>query len=283
MTYTNPNALVETSWLADHLDDPKVIILDASWHLPTVDRDAKAEFQQRHIPNARFFDIDDASDRASALPHMLPSPDGFADYVSALGIGNDSHVVVYDSYGLFSAARVWWMFRVFGHDNVSILNGGLPKWETETRPLTDAPTASSQHPFNAVFRPKMVQSIDDIQDNLTHGQRKILDARSLARFRGEAAEPRPGIRSGHIPGSACLPFDQLLDPASKTLLPAETIEQLFDGAGIDNQMAVTCSCGTGVTACALALGLHLIGNDDVAVYDGSWTEWGGRSDTPVEV
>lgn len=283
MSYSHPNALVETAWLADHLDDAKVVPMDASWHLPTVQRDAHAEYRQAHIPGALFFDIDSASAQNTDLPHMLPSPDEFACYVSALGIDNDTHVVVYDSYGLFSAARVWWMFRVFGHNRVSVLNGGLPKWINEKRPLTSEKVVPEQTRFKADFHPEMVQSLDEMKANLADETRQVLDARSQARFLGQAPEPRPGIRAGHIPGSKCLPFDTLIDPKDKTLLPATEIKERLAAVDLHLEHPITCSCGTGVTACVLALGLHLVGHDDVAVYDGSWTEWGVHNDTPIEI
>lgn len=283
MDYVNPSAIVETSWLADHLNDPHIVILDASWHLPTVDRNALGEYREGHIPGAHFFDIDAVSDQTSNLPHMLPREDDFSAYVSALGIDNQSQVIVYDSYGLFSAARAWWMFRAFGHDKVSVLNGGLVKWQREDRPVTGHIPSPDHKSFKAVLRPELVQSIDDVKASVRTGDRNILDARSVARFHGNAPEPREGIRSGHIPGSKCLPFDQLLHPQEKTLLSASDIRDLVRQTGMDDDRAVTCTCGTGVTACALALGLHLIGKDDVAVYDGSWTEWGGRDDTTIEL
>lgn len=281
MDYVNPDALCETDWLAEKLGDPKIALLDASWHLPTIDRNAREEYEASHIPGAVFFDIDAVSDKGSDLPHMLPSPAAFARDVSAMGIGNGHHVIVYDSYGLFSAARVWWMFRAFGHDNVSLLNGGLLKWQAEGRPCESGQIQRPQAEFNASFRPELVNSIEDVQAVVAAGNRAILDARSAPRFFGEAPEPRAGLRGGHIPGSFNLPFDQLLDGTSKTLLPADRLKPLFSDV-LDKGNGITCSCGTGVTACALALALHLIGETDVAVYDGSWTEWGGRTDTPVE-
>ena len=276
-------SLVSTEWLADRLGKPGIVVLDATYHLPNVPRDARAEYEREHIPGALFFDVDGISDPNSDLPHMLPSPADFIRAVEALGVGSDDHVVTYDSYGLMSAARPWWMFRIFGHDRVSVLDGGLAKWKREGRPLTGAASKpATGKRFTARFRPDLVRSKDQLRANLQSGAEQVLDARAAARFQGTAPEPRQGLRSGHIPGSRNLPFNSLLDPADQTMAPPEKLKQLFAGAGIDPGKPIVTSCGSGVTACVLALGLEQIGAKHVAIYDGSWSEWGLPGDTPVE-
>ncbi|MGO4724961.1 MULTISPECIES: sulfurtransferase [unclassified Inquilinus] len=277
------NTIVSTAWLADHLDDPDIRIVDATYHLPTAKRDAAAEFAEAHIPGAVRFDVDDIAAPESklpgGLPHMLPSPALFAEKVGALGIGNDSFVVCYDVYGLMSAARAWWMLRAFGHDGVAVLDGGLPAWRAEGRPLASGPATPTAARFVAHPRPRLVRAKSEI---LAGRAGTVIDARAGDRFEGTAPEPRAGLRGGHIPGSLSLPFGDLLDPATKTLLPPEAIAARFAAAGLPEDGPVTTSCGSGVTACVLALGLHRIGREDAAVYDGAWSEWGLPGDTPVE-
>ncbi|MBI3505509.1 MAG: 3-mercaptopyruvate sulfurtransferase [Proteobacteria bacterium] len=278
---TNP-ALVSTDWLAARLGDANVRVLDGTYHLPTAKRDAAAEFAASHIPGASYFDIEAVSDHSNALPHMLPGPDAFAEAVGAMGADNQTHVVVYDAYGLMSAARVWWMFRVFGHDNVSVLDGGFPKWNKEGRPAqSGSPTVAARR-FKASFRPELVRAKADIVADLATRGSQVIDARAAARFAGTAPEPRAGLRSGHIPGSKSLPYTQLLDPATGTVLPPLELARQFTAAGIDASKPVVASCGSGVTACVLALGLHLLDAPDVAIYDGSWSEWGLADGPPVE-
>ena len=283
--YVHPEALAETGWLAEHLDDPQVRALDATYFLPAMKRNPRAEYQRAHIPGAGFFDIDAVSDRASSLPHMLPSPEAFAAAVGALGVGNGNRVVVYDGLGLMSAARAWWMFRVFGHDDVAVLNGGLPKWRGEGWPVTDARTRHAATSFTARYRPELVTGIGEIRDRVATGAPKLVDGRAAERFSGAAEEVWPGRRRGHIPGSHNLPYTDLIDPERKTLLPADAIRDRFAAAGVDldrhGERRWSCSCGSGITACAVALGAFLIGYPDVAVYDGSWAEWGLPGDTPV--
>ncbi len=275
--------LVSTEWLGTNLGNPGIVVVDATYHLPNVRRDARSEYAREHIPGALFFDIDAISDQGSALPHMLPPPEAFARAMSDLGIGNDDHVVAYDNYGLFSAARPWWMLRSFGHDRVSVLDGGLPKWKREGRPVTDAPsTPSSGKKFMARPRPDLVRDKAQMLANLVARSEQVLDARSAGRFQGGQPEPRAGLRSGRIPGSRNLPYNELLDPDRGTVLAPDRLRTLFNGAGIDPQRPVVTSCGSGVTACVLALGLELTGAQRVAVYDGSWSEWGLPGDTPVE-
>ncbi len=274
--------LVTTDWLAQHRKDPTVRVVDSSWYLPAMERSGRTEYDVAHIPGAVFWDIDGIADPDSPLPHMLPSAKIFAAHMEALGIGNDTNVVVYDGMGLFTSARPWWMLRAFGHDKVAILDGGLPKWIAEGQPVTDRPAPHRAASFKASPRPEMVRNVEALRSNLNSMSEQILDARSAGRFAGAEPEPRPNCRPGHIPGSQNLPYDHLIDPQSKTVLPTHCLQSRFSGVGIDLDKPVVTSCGSGVTACVLALGLHLLGKNDVAVYDGSWSEWGTHPDTPVE-
>ena len=275
------SALVTTEWLARNLGRRDVRVVDGSWHMPHLHRDARAEFAQAHIPGAVFFDIDAIADRGTTLPHMLPSASEFARAVGHLGIGSRDRVVVYDSRGVVSAARVWWTFRVFGHDKVLVLDGGLPRWRAEGRPVeAGAPTPKPRR-FTARLRRSLVRDLAGMRQNLKTRKAQVLDARSRGRFAGTEPEPRAGLRAGHIPGSLNLPYDELYHKDG-TLLPPDAIRGKLEGAGIDLAKPVVTSCGSGVTASVLALGFHVAGRPDVAVYDGSWTEWGGRDDTPIE-
>jgi thiosulfate/3-mercaptopyruvate sulfurtransferase len=280
--YARPEALVSTEWLAERLGAPDVRIVDGSWYLPAMKRDPKAEFLAGHIPGAVYFDIDEIADTDSPLPHMLPSPEKFAARVKKLGLGDGNRIVVYDGLGLFSAARVWWMFRVYGHEDVAVLDGGLRKWKAEGRPLESGPPAPRERHFTARVNSLLVRELDDVKRNIETKREQVIDARSPGRFFGRDPEPRQGLRGGHIPGSKNVPYGEMTDPATGTLLPAAALEAKFRAAGVDPAKPIVASCGSGVSACALALGLHLIGARQVAVYDGSWSEWGARSDTPIE-
>jgi len=281
MTYARPDALVSTEWLADHLDAPDVRIVDGSFYLPAQKRNPRSEYESQHIPGAVFFDIDEIADTTSSLPHMLPAPEKFSSRVRKLGLGDGNKIVIYDTTPMTGAARVWWMFRAMGHKDVSILDGGLPKWMAEGRPVTDDPPLPRDRHFTARLDNTLVRSIDDVRELIDSKREQIVDARAAARFRGEAPEPRAGLRSGHMPSAFNLPYNDLIDPKAGTMLSAAEIAARIAASGIDPAKKVTASCGSGVTACVVALGLYLIGSPHAAVYDGSWTEWGGREDTPI--
>ena len=277
-------ALVSASWLAEHLDDPDIQVLDASWYLPDHNRDQQAEYLAAHIPGAQRFDIDAIATTDAPYPHTFPSAELFAEAVTNLGIGNDHFVVAYDGLGFFSSARVWWMFRAFGHERVAVLDGGFPKWQADALPVESGWTAPqpADPPFCANFRPDMVRSIDDIRANLDSGKALVLDARSPGRFAGTDPEPRPGSRAGHIPGSRSLHYARLSHEQDGTFHGPDTLADIYKSAGVTPERPVVCSCGSGVTACIVAMGLYILGHEDVAIYDGSWSEWGMRTDTPID-
>ncbi len=282
MTSETPGPLVSTEWLGAHLGDPGVRVLDATFYLPLLGRDARAEHRATHVPGAGFFDIDEVADRRSPLPHMLPGPEAFEAAAGALGIGDADLVVVYAARHMIASARVWWTFRVFGHDRVAVLDGGLQAWRAEGRPLAsgDVPAPPARR-FTARPRPALVRDLAAMLANVESRREQVLDARSHGRFVGTEAEPRPGLRAGHIPGSLCLPYDRLFHPDAGRLLPPERLRAVFEAAGVDLARPVATTCGSGVSAAVLAVALHSLGRADVPVYDGSWTEWAGRDDTPV--
>ena len=275
--------LVTTEWLAQELGKPGLIVFDATKYLPNEPKDGRTEYLRCHIPAARYFDIDQIADSDTDLPHMVPSAGRFGALMRELGVSNTSRVVFYDQKGLASAARGWWLMGLFGHDAAAVLDGGLPKWLAERRPTGDGQAAA---PVPGDFRPDLratrLRGIGDVLHNVTSRGERVLDARAAGRFSGAVPEPRAGMRSGHIPGSVNLPYTDLLHPDG-TFRSADELRDRFEQAGVNGRHPVVTSCGSGVTACILTLGLHLAGFPEGAVYDGSWTEWGGRSDTPVEV
>lgn len=271
--------IVSADWLADHLDTPGLSILDASWYLPAQKRDARAEYEAAHIPGAVFFDQDAVVDPQSTLPHALPDAKTFARLVGAMGISADDTIVVYDGPGVFSAPRVWWMFRIMGASKVFVLDGGFDRWKMQGRPTTAEPTKVAPNVFHAELDASRVASLEDVRRVLGSGDGQVADARPEGRFEGRDPEPRPGIRGGHMPGAKSLPGSTLSSGGS--LLSADELRRRFEEAGIDLSKPVVTSCGSGVTAAIISLALEMLGHPSHRLYDGSWSEWGGRSDTPV--
>ncbi|XP_028602165.1 3-mercaptopyruvate sulfurtransferase isoform X1 [Podarcis muralis] len=271
-------ALVSAKWVSEAIKTPQaglaVRLLDASWYLPKMKRNPRSEFEERHIPGASFFDIDQCSDRTSPYDHMLPGPAAFAEYVSKLGVGSDSHVVVYDAsdQGSFSAPRVWWMFRAFGHDAVSVLDGGLKNWLREGHPVSSGKSRPVPAEFHASLDRSLVKAHEDVKENIEAQRFQVVDARSAGRFTGTEAEPREGIEPGHIPGSVNIPFTDFLTESGLEKSP-EDIRSLFQEKKVDLSKPLVATCGSGVTACHVALGAYLCGKADVAIYDGAWVEW----------
>jgi thiosulfate/3-mercaptopyruvate sulfurtransferase len=278
----DPQTLVSTEWLSRNLHDRDLRVLDASMYLPDAGRDARAEYDAAHIPGAQFFGIDDICDRTSPLPQMAPSPDCFASRMQAMGLGDGQQVVVYDGSGLFSAARVWWTFRLMGKTRVAVLDGGMPKWRAEGRAVEAQVPVFTEQRMTVNFQSRLVKNSAQVAEAARTGNAEIIDARPAPRFRGEPPNPRPGLRLGHIPGSRNVPFVSLLNPDG-TMRSIRDLGALFGTAGIDLKKPVITSCGTGVTAAMLSLTLERMGHRDHALYDGSWAEWGMREDLGIEI
>ncbi len=274
-------SVVSTAWLAERLGQPGIKAVDASWYLSGSGRDAGAEYLAGHLPGAVFFDLDASSDQRTMLPHMLPAAAAFAARMTRLGLRDDDTIVVYDGSGaIMSAGRAWWMFRVFGHERVAVLDGGGRLWQAEGRAMETGPVSPAPGAFTARLDARQVRTRAEVAAAAERGAAQLLDARSKARFEGSEPEPRPGLRSGHIPGSRSLPYTELVDDQGR-LLPPERLRARFDLAGVDWRRPVIATCGSGVTACALVLALDRLGARDASVYDGSWAEWGGSSDAAV--
>lgn len=276
----DPKTLVSTAWLAQHLRDPDLRILDASWYLPDAGRDAHAEYEAAHIPGARFFDIDEISDRRSDLPHMAPPVEKFMSRMRRMGVGDGHQVVIYDGAGLLSAARVWWLFRLMGQRDVAVLDGGFPKWQAEEREIEDLPPMPKDRHMTVRYQNHLVRDVTQVSQASKVGDVQIVDARAPARFRGEVPEPREGVRSGHIPKARNVPYEALLNDDKTLKSPAET-RAVFEAAGVDLARPIITSCGSGVTAAILALALERAGHDSWSLYDGSWAEWGLFPTLPI--
>ena len=280
MPHSDPKTLVSTSWLAKHLKDPDLRVLDASWYLPAMNRDARAEYETAHIPGARFFDIDDISDNRSDLPHMAPPAEKFISRVRALGVGDGHQVVVYDGTGLLSAARVWWLFRLMGKSDVAVLDGGLPKWQADGHPVEDMPPVLRDRHITVQRQAHLVKNATQVAAASKLGTHQIIDARMPSRFRGDEPEPRPGLRAGHIPNARNVFFRDVQN-ADGTMKSPDDIRLVFEDAGVDLSKPAITSCGSGITAAVLSLALERIGHRNHALYDGSWAEWGMYDDLKI--
>ena len=281
MSKCSKQTLVNAEWLAANLSTARICVVDGSWHLPTLGRDPRTEFAGQHIPGAVFFDVDQISDDENLLPHMVPSEKKFAAEIGALGIRNEDHIIAYDATGVGSAARVWWMFRLFGHRRVSVLDGGLPAWVKSGGSLENSTQVPTSTEYVARLNPALLRKFKDLLGNIESNAELVLDARTPGRYAGTEPEPRPGLRSGHIPKSLNLPFLDLYDLDTHLMKSGKKLEKVFTEAGVEHGKNVITSCGSGITACNLALALHIIGHTDVAVYDGSWSEWGARKAIPI--
>ncbi|MEP9366627.1 sulfurtransferase [Xanthobacter sp. VNH20] len=284
MSSENREGLVTTEWLAAHLMDPDLRILDCTWHHTSTNLDGRTQYRGRHLPGSVHFDIDHVADTSTPLPHMLPSAADFAKKVGLMGVGPGDRVVVYDRlYGGSAAARAWWMFRVFGHDNVAMLDGGFAKWVKEKLPTEMSPVRPEPRAFEARFRPELVRSMGEVQANLVSGVEQLIDARAPGKFDGTQEDVFPVKKQGHIPTAVNIPWADLIHPETGALLGREALVARFVAAGIDLERPIVTTCASGISSCVLALGLHVIGHPSAAVYDGSWAEWGGAEDTPAAV
>ena len=282
MSYANPEALVSTQWLSEHLSDPDVRILDCTWHHASTNLDGRTQYRGRHLPGSVHFDIDHIADNTNPLPHMLPSATEFANKVGLLGIGDGDRVVVYDRlYGGSAAARAWWMFRVFGHDRVALLDGGLGKWTKEKLPAEMSAVRPAQRSFSATLHPSLVRTLRDMKANLMTGAEQVVDARGPGKFDGTQQDVFPFKKLGHIPNAIIVPWADLIDPDSGGFIAADALAARFAAAGIDLDRPIVTTCASGITSCMVALGLYLLGHKAAAVYDGSWAEWGLAEDTPA--
>ncbi len=277
MHYSKPESLVSTEWLEQHLDDPEIAVIDASWYLPAQRRDPIADFQIKHIPGATFFDIEDLSDQFNPAPHMIPRPDDFALKVGALGIGNGLRIIAYDSGSMMASCRAWWMFRLFGYDDVAVLSGGFSKWQKEKRQIETGAVEVFPRTFTVNLRQELLRTQEQMRQNIDSKDEQVLDARSRERFHAKEPEPRIGLRGGHIPGSICLPYPNILTPEGSEILPPRELKEALEKSAVSLSKSCITTCGSGVSACILALGLHLLGHENYSVYDGSWAEWGGQS------
>ncbi len=282
MTYANPEALVSTQWLAEHLSDSDVRILDCTWHHASTNLDGRTQYRGRHLPGSVHFDIDHIADKSNPLPHMLPTPEDFAKKIGLLGVGDGDRIVVYDRlYGGAAAARAWWMFRVFGYDKVAMLNGGYGKWTKEKHPSDMSPVRPEPKSFSATYNPALVRTLGEMRENLMTAEAQVIDARGPAKFDGSQEDVFPFKKLGHIPNATNIPWADLIDPETGELIAPAALATRFAAAGIDLDRPIVTTCASGITSCVVALGLHLLGRNTAAVYDGSWAEWGPVEDTPA--
>jgi thiosulfate/3-mercaptopyruvate sulfurtransferase len=280
MAYAHPESLVSTEWLAAHLDDPAVAIIDASFKMPGVAPTAAEDYATAHIPGAVFYDIDAVADHAIPLPHMLPQPEAFARIVGKLGLGDGQKIIAYDTAGT-AATRAWWMLRIMGHGDVAVLDGGLRKWKAEGRPLTATVPTPAERRFTPRFDAALLRDQAQLLGNIASTREQVVDARAAPRYAGSVPEPRPGLRAGHIPGAVNLPWEELVEPKTGVMLPRDVLEARLRQAGLAPEKPIVASCGSGVSACVVAFAVHLAGWPAAAVYDGSWSEWGLPGETPV--